>query len=114
MAKRVIEDAAAIVANYEYRWQYSNRYTYHPFHAMSMISGGSILGLWTSAVLMVGAEAPQYARGMGFVPMHDFGEAMRHAEKIVGRNPRILCTPECFSGGAAVHLHRKQGMRHAA
>jgi len=51
---------------------------------------------------------------MGFVPMHDFGEAMRHAEKIVGRNPRILCTPECFSGGAAVHLHRKQGMRHAA
>jgi len=51
VAKRVIEDAAAIVANYEYRWQYSNRYTYHPFHAMSMISGGSILGLWTSAVM---------------------------------------------------------------
>ena len=107
-------DAAAIVANYDYRWQYSNRYTYHPFHAMSMISGGSILGLWTSAVLMVGAQAPQYARGMGFVPVHDFAEAMRHAEKIVGRNPRILCTPECFSGGAAVHLHRKPGMRHAA
>jgi len=101
------DEAAAIVANYDYRWQYSNRYTYHPFHAMSMISGGSVSQLWTSAVLLVGAQAPQYARGMGFVPMRDFAEAMRHAEKIVGRKPRILCTPECFSGGSPVHLHRK-------
>jgi len=100
-------DAAAIVADYDYRWQYSNRYTYHPFHAMSMISGGSVSQLWTSAVLLVGPQAPQYARGMGFVPMGDFAEAMRYAEKIVGRNPRILCTPECFSGGSPVHLHRK-------
>jgi hypothetical protein len=44
---------------------------------------------------------------MGFVPVKDFGDAMHRAEKIVGRNPRILCTPECFSGGVAVHLHRK-------
>jgi nickel-dependent lactate racemase len=101
------EEASAIVANYDYRWQYSNRYTYHPFHAMSMISGGSAALLWTSAVFVVGARAPQYARGMGFVPVTDFAEAMQRAEKIVGRNPRILCTPECFSGGVAVHLHRK-------
>lgn len=101
------DDAAAIVANYDYRWQYSNRYTYHPFHAMSMISGGSVSQLWTSAVLLAGAQAPQYARGMGFTPIRDFADAMRHAEKIVGRNPRILCTPECFSGGSPVHLHRK-------
>jgi nickel-dependent lactate racemase len=101
------DDAAAIVANYDYRWQYSNRYTYHPFHAMSMISGGAVANLWTSAVLVAGAQAPQYARGMGFTPVRDFTHAMRHAEKIVGRNPRILCTPECFSGGAPVHLRRR-------
>jgi nickel-dependent lactate racemase len=100
-------DAAAITADYDYRWQYSNRYTYHPFHAMSMISGGSTTLLWTSAVFVVGPQSPQYARGMGFVPVKDFAEAMRQAEKIVGRAPRILCTPECFSGGVAVHLHRK-------
>ncbi len=100
-------DAAAIVGDYDYRWQYSNRYTYHPFHAMSMISGGSAALLWTSSVFIVGPKAPQYARGMGFVPVRDFAEAMRRAEKIVGRNPRVLCTPECFSGGAAVHLHRR-------
>jgi nickel-dependent lactate racemase len=102
-------DAAAIVSNYDYRWQYSNRYAYHPFHAMSMISGGSAALLWTSAILVVGPQSPQHARGMGFVPVRDFAEAMRRAERIVGRNPRILCTPECFSGGAAVHLHRKNG-----
>ncbi len=100
------DDAAAIVDSYDYRWQYSNRYTYHPFHAMSMISGGSAALLWTSAIFIVGPKSPQFARGMGFVPVPDFTEALRRAEKIVGRNPRILCTPECFSGGVPVHLHR--------
>lgn len=101
------DDALRIVNKYEYRWQYSNRNTYHPFHAMSMISGGSVANLWTSAVFIVGPERPEYARGMGFTPVRDFTHAMRHAEKIVGANARILCTPECFSGGAAVHLYRK-------
>lgn len=99
------EEALRITRNYEYRFQYSNNYTYHPFHAMSMISGGSAALLWTSAVFMVGPKAPGYARGMGFVPVSTFEEAMQKAKQIVGQNPRILCTPECFSGGVAVHLH---------
>jgi nickel-dependent lactate racemase len=99
------DDAMQIVNNYEYRYQYSSHYTYHPFHAMSMISGGSAPLLWTSAVFIAGAKAPSYARGMGFIPTTTFEEAMVGAEKIVGKNPRILCTPEAFSGGVAVHLH---------
>lgn len=99
------EDAARIVNNYDYRFQYSNNYTYHPFHAMSMISGGSAALLWTSAVLIVGAAAPGFARGMDFVPTATFEDAMERAQKIVGKKARILCTPECFSGGVAVHLH---------
>lgn len=101
------EEAQAIVNTYDYRWRYSNCYTYHPFHAMSMTSGGGTALLWTSAVYIVGPEAPGYARGMGFVPVKTFQEAMRQAEKIVGRQPRILCTPECFSGGVGVHLRLK-------
>jgi nickel-dependent lactate racemase len=101
------EDAAKLVNNYEYRFQYSNNYTYHPFHAMSMISGGSTPLLWTSAVFIAGAKAPGFARGMGFNPTTTFQEAMERAEKIVGKKPRVLCTPECFSGGVAVHLHLK-------
>jgi hypothetical protein len=98
-------EALAITQKYEYLFQYSNYYTYHPFHAMSMISGGSASLLWTSAVFMVGPKAPGYARGMGFIPLTTFEEAMTQAKRIVGPNPRILCTPECFSGGVAVHLH---------
>ena len=101
-------DAAGIVDRYEYRFQYSNNYTYHPFHAMSMISGGSVPQLWTSAVYIVGPQAPRYARGMGFSPVGSFKDALEQAKPYVGSKPRILCTPECFSGGVAVHLYLKQ------
>jgi nickel-dependent lactate racemase len=101
------DDAAQIVDSYEYRYQYSNNYTYHPFHAMSMISGGSAPQLWTSAVFVVGAKMPGHAQGMGFTPIATFDEAVKRAKKIVGRSPAILCTPECFSGGVAVHLHTR-------
>ena len=103
------DDAMNIVNDYEYRFKYSNFYTYHPFHALSMLSGGSASLLWTSAVFLPGAKAPGYARGMGFIPTNTFEDAMESAKRIVGDNPRILCTPECFSGGVGVHLHRKEG-----
>lgn len=102
------KDAEAIAMNYDYRFSYSNFHTYHPFHAMSMISGGAILGQRTQAVIMVGAQKPVYARGMGYVPVATFAEAMKLAERYVGKDPRILCTPECYSGGAAVHLRMKK------
>ncbi len=101
------DDAEDIVNNYEYRFQYSNNNAYHPFHALSMISGGSAPLKWTSAVFLPGAKAPAYARGMGFIPTKTFEDAMEGAKRIVGGNPRILCTPECFSGGVGVHLYRK-------
>jgi hypothetical protein len=102
------EDAQRIVGTYDYRFQYSNYYTYHPFHAMSMISGGSASLLWTSAVFIVGPKNAGHVRGMGFTPVATYTEAYERARKVLGeRNPKVLCTPECFSGGVAVHLHRK-------
>lgn len=101
------DDAMQIVNNYDYSYQYSNNYAYHPFHTMSMISGGSTPLLWTSAVFIVGPKAPSYARGMGFIPTRTFEDAIERAKKLVGQNPRILGTPECFSGGVAVHFHHK-------
>ena len=102
------DDALAITTNHEYRFSYSNFYTYHPFHAMSMISGGAILAQRANAVIMAGAEKPAYARGMGYLTVSGFSDAMKLAERHVGKNPRVLCTPECFSGGAAVHLRMKK------
>lgn len=101
------QDALDITMNYDYRFSYSNFYTYHPFHAMSMTSGGAILGKRCSAVIMVGAQQPKYARGMGYIPVATFDEAFKLAERYTGKNPNILCTPECYSGGSAVHLRKK-------
>lgn len=98
-------DVDRIATDYDYRYQYSNHYTYHPFHAMSMLSGGSVPHKWCSRVIMVGAKSPRYARGMGYTPVNTFEEALIMAEEITGKKSKILCTPECFSGGAAVHLH---------
>jgi nickel-dependent lactate racemase len=98
-------EALEIITHPEYRFKYSNCFAYHPFHAMSMISGGAVLPQRTSAVFIVGAKAPSYARGMGFIPVSTFKEAMDRAKKLLGANPRILCTPEAFSGGVPVHLY---------
>ena len=98
------EDARALAHDPGYIYKYRTAFTYHPFHAMSMISGGSVPLNRTAAVIIVGAKAPRYARGMGFRTASTFEEAMRQAERLVGRAPRILATPEAFSGGTAVHL----------
>jgi len=91
----------------DYTFQYRTNYTYHPYHAFSMITCGTIALQRTTAVFIPGAEKPGYARGMGCIPTDTFEEAMERAKKIVGKNPRILCTPEAFSGGVGVHLHNK-------
>ncbi len=98
------DDAHRISTDNEYCFSYSNRYTYHPFHAMSMTSGGSVPLKWCSQIYMVGAQKPGYARGMGYRTLPTVADALKDAERHVGKNPRILCTPECYSGGMAVNL----------
>jgi hypothetical protein len=41
---------------------------------------------------------------MGFRTANSFEQALKDAQRYVGQNPRILCTPECFSGQAPIHL----------
>jgi nickel-dependent lactate racemase len=89
----------------DYVYSYSNAYTYHPFHAMSMLSGGAVPVKRCQKVMVVGAKKPLHIKAMGMTPVASFDQAMREAERYVGKNPSVLCTPECFSGGAAVHLH---------
>ncbi len=96
--------AEELASNPDYAYRYSEAYAYHPFHPMSMISGGAVTAQRTTAVFMPGAKAPKYARGMGYIPTHTFEAAMERATRIVGKSPRILCTPEAFSGGVPVHL----------
>jgi lactate racemase len=90
----------------EYIAKYRYNYAYHPFHAFSMISCGHIAEMNCSAIYIVGAEVPGYARGMGMKTRATFEEALKDARKYVGEKPNILALPKAFKT-AAVHLCMK-------
>ncbi len=90
----------------EYIDAYRYGYGYHPFHAFSMISCGHIAEMHCSAIYIVGAYEPGYARGMGMKTRATFAEALKDAEKYVGPGPNILALPRTFRT-AGVHLMMK-------
>lgn len=94
------EDEFANRPEYIYKYRYS--YAYHPFHAFSMLYFGGLADKYTQAVYIVGAKEPGYARAMGCIPMPTFEQAMKHAERFVGKSPRIIIIPALSRGG--VHL----------
>ena len=96
--------------NAEYVRKYRFANAFHPFHGFSMMSCGHIAEMNTSAIYIVGAENPGYARGMGLKTRATFEEALEDAKKkFVGDDPSILALPLTFKT-AAVHL----GMRNPA
>ena len=79
-----------------------------PATTQTVAFGGSAALLWTSAVFIVGPKNAGHVRGMGFTPVATYAEAFERARKVLGeRDPKVLCTPECFTGGVTVHLYRK-------
>ncbi|MDF2524756.1 MAG: hypothetical protein K0R31_2397, partial [Clostridiales bacterium] len=54
-----------LATNEEYIRKYRFAYGFHPFHAFSMVSCGHIAETNTSAIYIVGAQEPGYARSMG-------------------------------------------------
>jgi len=90
----------------EYIYKYRFCYGYGAYHPFSMVSCGTIASKHTSAIFIPGARKPGYARGMGCIPTNTFKDALKTAEKYVGKNPRILVLPECFAK-PGFHLFRK-------
>ncbi len=87
------------------KYRYTN--AFHPFHGFSMISCAHIAEMNTSAIYLVGAQEPGYARGMGLKTRATFEEALEDAKrKYVGENPNILALPLTFKT-ASVHLCMK-------
>jgi hypothetical protein len=89
--------------NEEYINKYRYNYGYHPYHAFSMISCGHIAEKHTSAIYIVGAYEPGFARGMGMKTRATFEDALKDARKYVGDTPNILALPKTFKT-AGVHL----------
>ena len=48
---------------------------------------------------------------MGYRTLPTVSAALKDAQRYVGTNPRILATPECFSGGMAVNVAARNGNR---
>jgi hypothetical protein len=93
--------------NEEYIKKYRFRYGFHPYHAFSMVSCGQIAHNHCSAIYIVGAQSPGYARGMGMKTAATFEEALEDAKnKYVGKDPNILALPRTFTC-AGVHLGMK-------
>ena len=98
--------------NEEYIRKYRYANAFHPFHGFSMISCGHIAEKNTSAIYIVGAEQPGYARGMGLKTRASFEEALEDAKKkYVGPNPNILALPMTYKL-ASVHLTMKDEAYH--
>lgn len=72
---------------------YRHAYGYHPFHAFSMAYMGGLADRYARAVYLVGARAPEYARGVGCIPVRTFEDALQHAARYVGNHPRLLVVP---------------------
>ena len=91
----------------EYIDKYRFNYGYHPFHAFSMIACGHIAEMHCSAIYIVGAQEPGFARSMGLKTRATFEEALQDSRKYVGEKPNILALPKTFKL-AAVHLTMKK------
>ncbi len=90
--------------NEEYIRKYRFANAFHPFHGFSMMACAGLAEKDTSAIYIVGAEKPGYARGMGLKTRATFEEALKDAEqKIVGDHPNILALPQTFTT-MSVHL----------
>ena len=93
--------------NEEYIRKYRYTNAFHPFHGFSMIACGHIAEMNTSAIYVVGAQEPGYARGMGLKTRATFEEALVDAmKKYTGDKPNILALPLTFKT-SAVHLCMK-------
>jgi hypothetical protein len=92
----------------EYIDKYRFSYGFHPFHTFSMISCAHIAEKSCSAIYIVGAQEPGYARAMGMKTRATFEEALTDARKYTGDAPKVLALPRTFKT-AAVHLCMKDG-----
>lgn len=97
---------------------YRYGYAYHPFHGFSMCYMGGLVDQYARAVFIVGAREPGYARALGCVPVPTFEQALRLAERHVGKNPRMLIVPRlttvqvhvrAANGGVAATADRRPG-----
>ncbi len=97
-----------LASRQDYIDAYRDGSSYHPFHAFSMLYMGEIGVRRTSRIFVPGAQAPSYARAMGLTPTRTFDDAFQQAQRLTGRNPRVLALPG-FLKSTPPHLYATRG-----
>lgn len=106
-----LPDMAKYSEAFALRKDYVDKYrfegAFHPYHGFSMMSCGHLAEENTSAIYLVGAKEPGYARAMGLKTRATVEQALEDAiKKYTGPEPNILALPKAFNL-AAVHLCMK-------
>ncbi|HEX5850827.1 MAG TPA: lactate racemase domain-containing protein, partial [Rubrobacter sp.] len=89
----------------EYIHKFRHAFGYHPYHAFSMLYMGGVALERARAIYIAGAKAPGFARGMGCIPTRSFEEALKHAARYVGKDPKMLVLPELSKPQVHVRFH---------
>lgn len=89
----------------DYIHKFRHAFGYHPYHAFSMLYMGGVALERARAVYIAGAKSPGFARGMGCIPTRSFQEALKHAARHVGKDPKMLVLPELSKPQVHVRFH---------
>ena len=77
----------------DYIQKFRDAFAYRPFHGLQLMYMGEIALEFARAIYIAGAKAPGYARGMGCIPTKTFEEALKHAYRHVGKEPKMVIIP---------------------
>lgn len=105
-ADELVAHEEAFATDPEWVYRYRGAYAYHPFHGFSMAYMGGIATRRALSVLVVGAKAPGFARGMGATPLPTFEDAVKRAERLLQAPLRMLVVPEVSK--PAVHVRSQE------
>jgi nickel-dependent lactate racemase len=101
-AEELVDVEASYATNPEWVHAYREAFAYHPFHGFSMAYMGGVAIRRALEVMIVGARAPGFARGVGARPVASFEDALARAGRLLGRPTRPLVVPAASK--PAVHL----------
>lgn len=89
--------------NPEYVHRYRHDYAYHGAHSLMNWMWGGMALRRLSAVYLAGAQEPQTAYKMGFIPAKNLDHALKMAQERTGPHPDIACQviPPLFAASVA-------------
>lgn len=81
----------------DYLYRYRHCHAVHPIHSFWMLYEDQYLLDHTGKIIFAGNVNPEAIRKLGCTPARDFDHAWEMAEKIVGKNPKVVVVPDYLS-----------------